>query len=62
MILSSNLPFSRCGDVFSDHVAAAMIDGIVHHADVLTLKGNSYRLRNTDIDTLPSHRASDTAQ
>ena len=63
MILSSNLPFSRWGDVFSDHVvAAAMIDRIVHHADVLTLKGNSYRLRNTDIDTLPSHRASDTAQ
>ena len=43
-------------------VAAAMIDHIVHHADVLTLKGSSYRLRNTDIDTLPSHRASDTAQ
>jgi DNA replication protein DnaC len=63
MILSSNLPFSRWGDVFSDHViAAAMIDRIVHHADVLTLKGNSYRLRNTDIDTLPSHRASDKAQ
>jgi hypothetical protein len=37
-------------------------DGIVHHADVLTLKGNSYRLRNTDIDTLPSHQASDKAQ
>jgi DNA replication protein DnaC len=63
MILSSNLPFSRWSDVFSDHVvAAAMIDRIVHHADVLTLKGNSYRLRNTDIDTLPSHRASDKAQ
>ena len=37
-------------------VARAMIDRIVHHADVLTLKGNSYRLRHTDIDTLPSHR------
>jgi DNA replication protein DnaC len=63
MILSSNLPFSRWGDVFSDHVvAAAIIDRIVHHADVLTLEGNSYRLRNTDIDTLPSHRVSDKAQ
>jgi hypothetical protein len=28
-----------------------MIDRIVHHADVLTLKGNSYRLRNIDIGT-----------
>ena len=63
MILSSNLPFSRWGDVFSDHVvAAAMIDRIVHHADVLTLKGNSYRLRNTEIDTLPSHRRENRAQ
>lgn len=62
LILTSNLPFSRWGDVFSDQVvAAAMIDHIVHHADVLTLKGNSYRLRNTEIDTLPSHRNDGTA-
>lgn len=31
-----------------------MIDRIVHHADVLNLKGASYRLRNRGIDTLPS--------
>ena len=62
LILTSNLPFSRWGDVFGDHVvAAAMIDRIVHHADVLTLKGNSYRLRNTEIDTLPSTRPENTA-
>ena len=43
--------------VFGDQaVAAAMIDRIVHHADVLTLKGASYRLRNRGIDTLPSIR------
>jgi hypothetical protein len=54
-------PFSRWGDVFSDHVVAAMIDRIVHHADVLTLKGNSYRLRNTEINTLPSMRTDHTA-
>ena len=35
---------------------AAMIDRVVHHADVLTLKGASYRLRNRGIDTLPSIR------
>lgn len=45
------------GGVFGDQVvAAAMIDRIVHHADVLTLKGASYRLRNRGIDTLPSIR------
>jgi hypothetical protein len=33
-----------------------------HHADVLTLKGSSYRLKDTGIDTLPSARADNTAQ
>jgi DNA replication protein DnaC len=43
--------------VFGDQaVAAAMIDRIVHHADVLTLKGTSYRLRGRGIDSLPSIR------
>jgi DNA replication protein DnaC len=62
LILTSNLPFSRWGDVFSDHVvAAAMIDRIVHHADVLTLKGASYRLRGRGIDSLPSIRTQNQA-
>ena len=58
LILTSNLPFSGWGGVFGDQaVAAAMIDRIVHHAEVLTFKGASYRLRNRGIDTLPSIRA-----
>ncbi|MCL4368050.1 MAG: ATP-binding protein, partial [Actinobacteria bacterium] len=57
LILTSNLPFSGWGGVFGDQVvAAAMIDRIVHHADVLTLKGTSYRLRGRGIDSLPSIR------
>ena len=60
LILTSNLPFSGWGTVFGDQaVAAAMIDRIVHHADVLTLKGASYRLKNLGIDTLPSVKAED---
>ena len=48
--------------VFGDQaLAAAMIDRVVHHADVLTLKGASYRLRNRGIDTLPSIKTQDTA-
>ena len=62
LILTSNMPFARWGDVFSDQVvAAAMIDRIVHHAEVITLKGSSYRLRNTEIETLPSVRAENAA-
>jgi DNA replication protein DnaC len=61
LILTSNLPFSRWGGVFGDQaVAAAMIDRIVHHADVLMLKGASYRLRGKGIDSLPSIRTSET--
>ena len=57
LVLTSNLPFSGWGGVFGDQVvAAAMIDRIVHHADVLTLKGASYRLRGRGIDSLPSAR------
>ncbi|WP_380169678.1 ATP-binding protein [Jannaschia sp. R86511] len=56
-----NLPFSGWGGVLDDQaVAAAMIDRVVHHADVLTLKGASYRLRNRGIDTLPSIRTQTT--
>ena len=38
-----------------------MIDRIVHHADVLTLKGASYRLRGRGIDSLPSIRTQEQA-
>lgn len=63
LVLTSNLPFSGWGGVFGDQaVAAAMIDRIVHHADVLTLKGASYRLRGRGIDSLPSIRTTTPAE
>jgi DNA replication protein DnaC len=62
LILTSNLPFSGWGQVFGDQVvAAAMIDRIVHHADVISLKGASYRLKNLGMDTLPSMTAQNQA-
>ena len=46
IMVTSNLPFGRWGETFSDDVvAAAMIDRLVHHAEVLTLSGDSYRTR-----------------
>jgi hypothetical protein len=42
-------------------VPAAMIGRVVHHADVLSPKGASYRLRNGGIDTLLSIRTQDPA-
>jgi DNA replication protein DnaC len=50
LIVTSNKPFGRWGEVFGDDVvAAAMIDRLVHHAEVISLKGDSYRLRNRDL-------------
>jgi len=47
VMVTSNLPFGRWGETFSDDVvAAAMIDRLVHHAEVLTLTGDSYRTRS----------------
>jgi DNA replication protein DnaC len=46
VIITSNKPFGRWGEVFGDDiVAAAMIDRLVHHAEVISLKGDSYRLK-----------------
>jgi DNA replication protein DnaC len=50
LIVTSNKPFGRWGEVFGDEVvAAAMIDRLVHHAEVIALKGDSYRLKDRDL-------------
>jgi DNA replication protein DnaC len=55
LIVTSNKPFGRWGEVFGDDVvAAAMIDRLVHHAEILALKGDSYRLRDRDLARTPS--------
>ena len=55
LIVTSNKPFGRWGQAFGDDVvAAAMIDRLVHHADVVNLKGDSYRLRNRDLGRVPT--------
>jgi DNA replication protein DnaC len=55
VIVTSNKPFGRWGKVFGDAVvAAAMIDRLVHHADVVSLKGDSYRLKDRDLGRVPT--------
>jgi DNA replication protein DnaC len=54
LIVTSNKPFGRWGEVFGDAtVAAAMIDRLVHHAEVVSLKGDSYRLKDRDLGRVP---------
>ena len=55
LIVTSNKPFGRWGEVFGDDVvAAAMIDRLVHHAEVINLRGDSYRLKDRDLGRVPT--------
>ncbi len=55
MIVTSDKPFGRWGEVFGDDtVAAAMIGRLVHHAEVISLKGDSYRMRGATSDRVPA--------
>jgi DNA replication protein DnaC len=57
----SNKQFGRWGEAFDDHdvVAAAMIDRLVHHADVLTSKETATDSRpatSAAVRRTPRHR------
>jgi hypothetical protein len=50
LIVTSNKPFSAWDEIFGDQVtAAAMIDRLVHHAEILAVKGDSYRHKDRDL-------------
>src|SRR4051795_10088525 len=55
VIVTSNKPFGRWGETFGDDtVAAAMIDRLLHHAEVIALKGDSYRLKDRNLGRVPT--------
>jgi DNA replication protein DnaC len=57
LIVSSNKTFSAWAEIFGDPVAvAAMVDRLVHHAEVIVLKGDSYRLRGKREEVLTGHK------
>jgi len=46
LIVTTNQPFSRWGEVFGDPVlATAILDRLLHHSVVIQITGESYRLR-----------------
>ncbi len=54
-IVTSNKAFSRWGEIFADDVvAAAIIDRLVHHSDIIALNGDSYRLKKRPLTHLPA--------
>ena len=47
MILTSNQSFGSWGDVFGNRViASAILDRILHHATTISIRGDSYRLKD----------------
>lgn len=48
VILTSNLPFAQWGTTFADDqtLTAAMLDRLLHHAHIVQINGESYRLRD----------------
>ena len=57
LIVTSNTVPDRWGEVVGDVLAASMIDRLVHHAEVINLKGDSYRLKNRDLGRIPAQAA-----
>lgn len=47
IIITSNLPFGQWGGVFggNDALVSAMLDRLLHHAHIVQIRGESYRLR-----------------
>ena len=47
IILTSNKTFAEMGQVFGDEVlASAILDRLLHHAEVISINGPSYRLKD----------------
>ncbi|WP_432190634.1 IS21-like element helper ATPase IstB [Streptomyces sp. Tue6028] len=47
IVLTSNKTFSEWGQVFGDEVlATAILDRLLHHCEVISINGPSYRLKN----------------
>jgi len=47
IIVTSNKSFGKWAELMSDEaVATAMLDRLLHHAHVLSLKGDSYRMKD----------------
>jgi DNA replication protein DnaC len=63
IVLTTNLAFSDWPSVFPNATCAiALIDRIVHHADVLAIAGKSYRLREAQNDSPPAMASSNVTE
>jgi DNA replication protein DnaC len=57
LVLTTNLAFSDWPTIFPSATSAtALIDRIIHHADVIKIEGESYRKREAEADKKPRPR------
>lgn len=46
-IVTTNMPFSRWGEVFSDNtLASAVLDRLLYYSHIIRITGNSYRIKD----------------
>lgn len=46
-IITTNISFSQWDEIFGDAITAnAILDRLLHHSHIVTIKGNSYRLKD----------------
>lgn len=58
MVLTSNLPFTQWAGAFADDqtLTAAMLDRLLHHAHIVQISGESYRLKDKRKAGQPTRR------
>lgn len=62
LVLTTNLAFSAWPTIFPNATCAtALIDRVVHHADIIVIEGESYRAREAELDA-KSRRAKKKTQ
>ena len=60
LVVTTNLPFSDWPTIFPNAATAtALIDRLVHHAEILTIEGDSYRRRVAEANRKPSRPTSE---
>lgn len=46
-IITTNIPFSKWGELFGDNaIASAILDRLVHHSHIIQIDGPSYRMKD----------------
>jgi DNA replication protein DnaC len=54
LVVSSNKTFSAWAEIGDSVAVAAVVDRLVHHAEIIVLKGESYRLRGKGKEVIAS--------